>query len=339
MKTQHPLKRLTHYARRYRGRVTIATLYSILNKLFDLAPPILIGMAVDVVVQPEISFLAQVGITDAQNQLITLGILTLFIWGMESLFQYLYGVAWRNLAQDIQHDLRLDSYDHVQGLEMAYYEDRSTGGLMAVLNDDINQLERFLDVGANDIIQLITTIVAVMAAFIVLAPSVAWMTILPMPFIIWGSLKYQDLLAPKYAAVRAQVGILNGYLSNNLSGIATIKSYTAEKYEVGRIEQESDLYRQRNAAAIKLSSAFVPLIRMLIMFGFIAILISGGMLVIQGELNVGVYSVLIFMTQRLLWPLTRLGQTLDLYQRAMASTNRVFDLLDTRPQIADGAES
>lgn len=334
----HPLKRLTAYSRRYRQRVALATICSVLNKLFDLAPPVLIGMAVDVVVSQEDSFMAGLGFATVQSQLVALGLITLLIWALESLFEYLFSVLWRNLAQDIQHDLRLDTYDHVQSLDMAYFEERSTGGLMSILNDDINQLERFLDVGANDIIQLITTVIAIGGAFIILAPSVAWMTILPMPFVIWGTLKFQQKLAPKYAAVREQVGFLNGFLGNNLSGIATVKSYTAEAYEVGRIGQESELYRQKNQAAIQLSSAFVPLIRMVIVLGFAAIMIFGGLLVVEGRLNVGVYSVLVFMTQRLLWPLTRLGQTLDLYQRAMASTNRVFDLLDTRPSIPDGLE-
>ena len=327
------------YARGYRARVNLATFYSFANKLFDLAPPVLIGMAVDVVVSQENSFLADFGITDVRSQLIFLGLLTLIIWGLESWFEYLMSVAWRNLAQDLQHDLRVETYGHVQGLEIGYFEERSTGKLMSVLNDDINQLERFLDVGANDIIQLITTVVVVMGAFIIIAPSVAWMTILPMPFIVWGSLRFQDRLAPKYAAVREQVGILNGMLSNNLSGIATVKSYTAERYEVARIADESDIYRERNSEAIKLSSAFVPLIRILIMIGFVAIMIFGGILVIQGELNVGAYSVLVFMTQRLLWPLTRLGQTLDLYQRAMASTARIFEMLDTQPQLEDGKDA
>lgn len=334
----HPLKRLTAYSRRYRRRVIWATICSVLNKLFDLAPPVLIGMAVDVVVSQEDSFMAHMGFATVQSQLVALGLFTLLIWALESLFEYLFSILWRNLAQDIQHDLRLDTYTHVQTLDMAYFEERSTGGLMAILNDDINQLERFLDVGANDIIQLITTIIAIGGAFIVLAPSVAWMTILPMPFVIWGTLKFQQKLAPKYAAVREQVGFLNGFLGNNLGGIATVKSYTAETYEVGRIREQSELYRQKNEAAIQLSSAFVPLIRMIIVLGFAAIMIFGGLLVVQGQLNVGVYSVLVFMTQRLLWPLTRLGQTLDLYQRAMASTNRVFDLLDTRPSIPDGLE-
>lgn len=332
----HPLRRLAQYAREYRARLNLAATYSVLNKLFDLAPPVLIGMAVDVVVSQEDSILARFGLVDVTDQLVGLGVLTAVLWGFESLFDYLKSVGWRNLAQDIQHDLRLDTYAHVQELDMAYFEEQSTGGLMSVLNDDVNQLERFLDIGANEIIQLITTVVVVLGAFAVLAPSVAWMTILPMPFIIYGSLLFQRRLAPRYAAVREQVGILNSVLGNNLGGIATVKSYTAEAYEVGRIAAESDEYRRRNAAAIRLSSAFVPLIRMFIMGGFIAIMVFGGLLVIRGQLNVGVYSVLVFMTQRLLWPLTRLGETLDLYQRAMASTSRVFRVLDTRSQVSEG---
>jgi ATP-binding cassette subfamily B protein len=132
------------------------------------------------------------------------------------------------------------------------------------------------------------------------------------------------------------VSILNGQLSNNLSGIATIKSYTAESHELARVQEQSDDYRIANEDAIKLSSAFVPFIRMLIVGGFAAIMIFGGMLVLEGSLNVGVYSVLVFITQRLLWPLTSLGDTLDMYQRSMASTERVLDLLDADYIIPSG---
>jgi len=332
------LRRLSRYAQAYRGRILLTSLYSILNKIFDLAPPVLIGMAVDVVVSQEDSILARIGIVDVTDQLIGVGLITAILWGFESVFDYLKAVGWRNLAQDIQHDMRLATYDHVQRLDMAYFEEQSTGGLMSVLNDDVNQLERFLDIGANEIIQLVTTIVVVIGGFAITAPSVTWLTILPIPFIVYGSLKFQQRLAPRYAAVREQVGILNSFLSNNLSGIATVKSYTAEEYEVERAAAESDQYRQRNTAAIRLSSAFVPLIRMFIMAGFIAIMVFGGILVINGQLNVGVYSVLVFMTQRLLWPLTRLGETLDLYQRAMASTGRIFQLLDVQPHVIEGAQ-
>jgi ATP-binding cassette subfamily B protein len=106
----HPLKRLTAYTGRYRKRVWLATLCSILNKLFDLAPPVLIGMAVDVVVAQENSLFARLGFVSVQSQLVALAVFTLIIWALESLFEYFYGVLWRNLAQDIQHDLRLDGF-------------------------------------------------------------------------------------------------------------------------------------------------------------------------------------------------------------------------------------
>ncbi len=333
---QNPLSRLWQYTGDYHRTIVVASLYSILNKIFDLAPPILIGMSVDVVVQQEDSILADWGITSVTNQLWVLAFLTAVIWIGESIFQYLYALKWRNLAQTIQNDIRLDAYDHTQHLDMAFFEERSSGGLMSVLNDDVNQLERFLDVGANEILQLITTIVVIGGIFIVIAPEIAWMTLLPMPIIVWGSIRFQKRLAPRYARMREQVGILNSQLSNNLGGMATIKSFTAEAHELEQVSRESQEYQNRNQEAIALSAAFVPLIRMVIMAGFIAILVAGGQLAISGAIEVGAYSVMIFMTQRLLWPLTRLGETLDLYQRAMASTDRIMELLDTQSHIVSG---
>ena len=309
---------------------------SVLNKVFDLGPPVLIGAAVDVIVQRESSFLTRFGVVEVWDQLLLLSGITLAVWLLESVFQYAYAILWRNLAQTVEHELRVDAYRHLQELELAFYEERSSGRLMSILSDDINQLERFLDIGANQLLQLATTILVIGGAFIVLAPSVAWMAILPMPFIVWGSIRFQRLLVPYYADVREHVALLNARLANNLGGITTIKSYTAEPFEVGQVARESDGYREANRRAIRISAAFVPLIRVVILFGFTATLLYGGMETVQGTLTVGTYSVLVFMTQRLLWPLTRLGETLDQYQRAMASTTRVMALLDTPVQIRSG---
>ncbi len=332
----HPFKRLLDYGQQYGQQMKLATAGSILNKLFDLAPPALIGVAVDVVVKQQDSIIARLGVRDIFWQFLILSFLTVIIWVLESLFEYGYKRIWRNLAQNIQHDLRLDAYNHLQELELAYFEERSTGGLMSILSDDINQLERFLDAGINDILQVATTVLIVGGAFLFVAPSVAWMAMLPIPFILWGTFTYQDLLAPRYADVREKVGLLNARLSNNLSGITTIKSFTTEDYESQRLAGESEAYRRSNNQAIKLSAAFIPIIRMLILVGFTALMIFGGMATVDGKISVGAYSVLVFLIQRLLWPLTRLGETFDQYQRAMASTNRVMDLLDTPVSIHPG---
>ena len=334
-----PLRRLLAYARPHRRRIGLASTCSILNKVFDLGPPVLIGVAVDVVVQREASFLARLGVVEIWDQLLLLSAITLVIWVLESVFQYAYAILWRNLAQVVQHELRLDAYRHLQELELAYHEERSTGGLMSILSDDINQLERFLDIGANEILQVLTTVVVIGAAFLLLAPSVAWMAILPMPVVVGGSIWFQRRLTPYYADIRQRVGYLNTRLVNNLGGLTTIKAFTAEDFEAGQVARESQAYRESNRRAIWVSSAFVPLIRMVILVGFTAILLYGGMETVEGNLAVGTYSVLIFLTQRLLWPLTRLGETLDQYQRAMASTNRVMDVLDTPVNIRTGTRS
>ena len=183
-----------------------ATLYSVLNKFFDILPEVLIGAAVDVVVKGDQSFLARnvlggLGITSTWEQLLALGAFNVLVWGGESLFQYLYEVQWRQLAQNLQHDLRLDTYCHVQRLDMAYFENQRTGNLMAILNDDINQMERFLNGGANQIIQVLCSSVLVSAVFFAMQPGIAVMALLPVPLILFGAFWFQKRLAPRYAEV------------------------------------------------------------------------------------------------------------------------------------------
>ena len=336
------LYRLLRHLQPYRGLVAWAAFCSVVNKIFDLAPPVLIALAVDVlsassVNQQQTAWLARFGAQDVPSQLLMLAVLSFLVWSAESLFEYLYGVLWRNLAQSTQHSLRLEAYGHLQTLEMDFFEHDSSGRLLTVLNEDINQLERFLDRGANEILQLITTVVLVGGAMALMAPGVAFFAYLPIPVILWGSLQFQKRLAPRYREVRDQAGTLGSRLANNLSGMLTIKSFTAEAWELEQLRRDSEAYRSSNRRAIRLSAAFIPLIRFAILFAFIAILMIGGLQTWRGELSIGTYSFLVFITQRLLWPLTTLGRTLDDYQRSMASSRRVLDLIDTPVQIRSGS--
>ena len=207
---------------------------------------------------------------------------------------------------------------------------------MAIMNDDVNQLERFLDQGATDLLQVATTVVVVGGIMFLIAPEVAILAIIPVPVIVIGSFMFQRRIGERYTRVREEVADLNSLLNNNLSGITTIKSFTAEKREIERVREASETYLKANQSAITLSASFVPLIRMAILFAFTANMLVGGWMALDGRLSIGAYSVIVFITQRLLWPLTRLGQTFDLYQRAMASTTRVLDLLDTDIGIVEG---
>tara|TARA_Y100001980_G_C14555602_1_gene344533 strand:+ start:4933 stop:6711 length:1779 start_codon:yes stop_codon:yes gene_type:complete len=331
-----PLRRLINHMSSHRNTVWLASICSVVNRLFDLAPPVLIGAAVDVVVRGEGSVISSLGITNVHHQLWFLAAVTFLIWGFESLFQYLYGVLWRNLAQTVQHELRLDVYGHIQNLEMGWFLEQSKGNLMAIMNDDVNQLERFLDEGATDLLHVATTVIVISALFFVIDWRVALFSIAPIPLILWGSFRFQSRIAPRYADVRLKAGNIGTLLENNLTGITTIKSFTREEREFERLRITSEDYCESNRSAIKLSASFVPLIRMAILIGFTATLLLGGELTLNGTIEVGEFSILVFMTQRLLWPLTRLGATFDLYQRAMASTNRVLNLLETEISMKDG---
>ncbi len=333
----HPLRRLSAYALPFRGRAIKATVYSVLNKLFDVLPELLIGVAVDVVVNQRASFLARVGIADPMHQLYLLTALTVAIWLFESLFEYLYAIHWRGLAQDLQHGLRQAAYEHVQKLPPDAIARARSGRLMALMNEDVNQIERFLNTGANDLIQVFVSSLLIGAVFFVMTPSLAVLAILPIPLIVIGAFWFQTRLAPRYANAREAAATLSARLNNNLRGMATIQAYTAEDFEARHLREASEGFRARNAEAIRYSAAITPVIRCAILLGFIATLLYGGWLTLQGELGVGSYSALVYLTQRLLWPMTRLADMTDLYNRAMASVNRVMDLLDTPlPAAATG---
>ena len=300
-------------------------------------PELLIGAAIDVVVRGSDSFVATLlGISDRRDQILALAVINAVVWVLESTSDYLAALTWRNLAQQVEHDLRLEAYGHVQGLDMAWHESRATGTTLAVVNDDVNQLERFLDFGVDRLWQLGLNVILVGAVFAASSWTLTLLAFLPIPLIVVGSLWFQRRLEPRYAVVRSAVARISALVSGNLGGMSTIKSFTAEERELERVREASEAYRLANADAIRASAAFVPLIRMAILIGFTMTLLLGGWMALDGRLEIGLYSVLVFMTQRLLWPLTQVGEILDLYQRAMASVRRILALLDERPVTLPG---
>ena len=335
---ENNLRDLFNYALEQDTKVRRGIIYSILNKIFDLAPPILIGIAIDIVVEGSDSFIGNLGYSDRRQQLIILAVLTFIIWGLESAFDYIAAVTWRNISQDIEHSLRTDAFNNVLGLDLAFFENKSSGRLMAILNDDVNQLETFLDNGANRLVQTATTVLVIGGTFLYISPLVAVFAFIPIPIIIFGSLRFTNKIAERYTKIRNDIENLNANLSNSITGILTVKSFNREKKESERINLSSNEVKSANYHAIRLSAAFIPIIRIAILFGFTATLLIGGFLALDGEIKVATYSVMLFITQRLLWPLTELGVIFDSYQKAMASFRRIINLKNTTPTIDNGNE-
>ena len=333
-----PLRALWRRYGAYRTRFVGAVAASTVNKVADVVPELLIGAAVDVVVRGDASFVGEVlGVESRFAQLGWLAVINAVVWLVESVSEYVASVLWRGLAQGVEHDLRVEAYDHVQHLDLGWHESRPAGSTLATLNDDVNQLERFLDVGAPAILQTALNVLLVGAVFAAASGQLLLFAFLPIPLIVIGSLVFQRRLEPLYDRVRAAVADLSSTLSSNISGIATIKAFTAEDRERDRVAAVSLAYRRANTDAIRSSAAFVPLVRMAILAGFTCTLLLGGWATLRGDLEVGLYSVLVFMTQRLLWPLTEVAEVLDLYQRGRASAARILGLLQVPVTVPAGA--
>lgn len=335
----HPIARLLRYVQRYRALFWTSVSSSVFNKVLDLMPPLLVGWVIDSVRGEPPNWILDVlpaGAEPASMAAFLAG-LGVVIFGFESLFEWGAQSGFMRVAQNAQHDLRVDTYAAVQAREMAFFERHRLGETMSMLNDDVNQLERFLNTGFNNLLQLVVLFAFCGTILVSTSWQLALVGLIPVPLILFGSLGYQRLISPRYKAVREAVGSLASRLENNLSGMMVIKSFTAESYESERVAAVSESYRQANTHAIKLSSVYVPLIRMAIAIGFGGVLWLGSKWVLEGKdwLTVGELVLFSMMIQRMLWPLTRLGVTLDEYERAKAAARRTFGLMETQPEIRD----
>ena len=339
MSSTQALKELFKYIHPWRKDYYLGSIYSFLNKLFDIAPEILIGVAVDLVVQKNDSFVSSLGFSSISSQVLFLGVATFLIWALESTFEYLYLIKWRGLAQKVEHSLRVSAYDHAQKLDISWHESQLTGNVTAVLNDDINQLEKFLNNGVNQIIQVVVSTISIGIIFFYISPLIATIAILPVPLIFFISILFQKKLSPIYRSIRDKAGLINSYIVNNLLGIQTIKSFMTYSYEKKNITELSNNYQKENMNAISINSAFNPIIRMGVLGGFLGTILIGSTLALNGSLAVGAYSVLVFLTQRFLWPFTSLSILVDDFERSMASSKRIFDLMNSKIKIKDKVNS
>lgn len=340
-KEKSPISQLFTYLKPFKSLFIFSCASSFVNKVLDLMPPLLVAWVIDTVRREPPSWISYFSNSLEPFPIaVFLALLGVGIFAFESIFEWMYQYGFMNLAQKVQHSLRMDAYNHIQAREVEFFENHRMGETMAMLNDDVNQLERFLNTSFNEILQL--CVLFLFAGLVLFATSweLALVGIIPIPIILWGSLFYQKKISPRYQRVRQAVGALNSRLENNIAGILVIKSFTAEKFETKRVEEASKEYKDSNYNAIILSSVYVPLIRMGVSIGFGGVLLIGSYWVLQenGILTVGELVLFSMMIQRLLWPLTRLGGVLDELERARASAKRTFGILNKESKIQDSED-
>ncbi|ESS09384.1 MAG: ABC-type multidrug transport system, ATPase and permease component [uncultured archaeon A07HN63] len=352
-RVDNPMQRLVgEYGRPYWLSVALGIVASLAARLLDLLPVVLLGIAIDSLFQniepfslplvPE-SWLP----AEPRSQfMLVIGLITAaFVTG--AAFHWLRNYGFNAFAQDIQHDVRTDTYDTMQQLDMGFFADKQTGELMSILSNDVNQLERFLNDGLNSAFRLAVMVAAIAAYLVYLNPQLAVVALSPVPLIAVFTYIFVTTIQPKYADVRSSVGDVNSRLENNLGGIQVIKSSNTEEFESGRVEDASREYYETNWGAITIRIRFFPGLQLISGAGFILTFLVGGLWVFSGSgpgpftgtLSTGDFVVFILFTQQLVWPMAQFGQIINMYQRAEASAARIFGLMDETDALETDADS
>ncbi len=351
-KIENPMKRLFfEYGVNYKLQAVVGVFASLFARLLDLVPPVLLGFAIDAVFRDDKAFgdiwfvPAALIPADPQSQLlVTVGLLGgAFLFG--ALFHWIRNWGFNSFAQNIQHDVRTDTYDKMQRLNMEFFADKQTGEMMSILSNDVNRLERFLNDGMNSLFRLVVMVIGIAAILFYLNWQLAVVALLPIPLIALFTYVFIKIIQPKYAEVRSTVGTVNSRLENNLGGIKVIKSSHTESYESDRVDDVSQKYYDANWDAIETRIKFFPGLRLLAGIGFVLTFLVGGLWVLEGErgapwiftasLSTGEFVTFILLTQRFIWPMAQFGQIINMYQRARASSARVFGLMDEPSRIEE----
>ncbi|WP_372480138.1 ABC transporter ATP-binding protein [Halomicrobium sp. HM KBTZ05] len=345
----HPMRRLfAEYGRDNTGAFTVGLLSSIVARLLDLLPPVLLGIAVDAIFRDNRPFALgpvdlSVYATDPESQVILASSIIAGAFILGAGFHWTRNWGWNAFAQRIQHAVRTDTYDRMQRLNMDFFADKQTGEMMSVLSNDVNRLERFLNDGMNSAFRLSVMVLGISAILFYYNWQLALLTLVIVPAIGFFTYRFIKAIQPKYADVRSSVGQLNSRLENNLGGVQVIKTYSTESYESDRVEDTSRDYFDANWGAIKTRIKFFPGLRVLAGVGFVVTFLVGGLWVYGGEgpwiftgtLSEGEFVVFILLSQRFIWPMAQFGQIINMYQRAYASAERIFGLMDTPSLIEE----
>ena len=345
----HPMRNLLGYARPYWPRLSLGVVAAVVTRVARLVPPIIVATAIDRVVlgSATAGLLADVGLVPTgpiATEAARLALLERLV--AVAALAYLVRSATRfgsryllqSAAQKIQRDLRNDTYDHLQHLSMEFFADHQTGGMLSILNSDINRLEQFLNTEFRQLVRVVATVSGIAVVLWYYAPTLALVALAPVPLIGLASAGFLRWIEPRYKSIRETVARLNSRLENNLGGVAVVKAFDRYAFERDRVAEQSAAYHDEKVAALRVRRAFFATLRLLTGVVFVVVLYLGGRSIITSPpgaalVSTGAFAAFFLYLRRLYSPMRRIGRSANKYQLAKSSAERVFGLLGRAPAL------
>jgi ABC-type multidrug transport system fused ATPase/permease subunit len=319
--------RLLGFLRPYRRPVAISLALACLAMLGTVAIPYLVGRTVDAIQRHD---------RDAILPLVLLivgaGSLRLLLSGSRRL------IAGR-VSLGVEYDLRNGLYGHLQRLELGFFDGQQVGQLMSRATVDLQSVRFFLGYGLIFIVQNLLTILLAAVAMLLIKPSLALITLAPVPLVIATAFRYGRYSRPALQEVQQRIAELTADAEENVSGIRVVKAFAREAEQLRRFDRKVVRVFDQSMVATRLRAVYNPMISFLPNLGLAAVLLIGGRQVISGSLSLGQFTAFYSYLLMLMFPMRMLGMALGMAQRAVASGNRIFQILDRAPEIASPDEA
>ena len=320
-------------------------------RFLSLVPPVLLGAAIDAIFHQDQPFnvplLPEAWLPEATISQFWFVVLAMGIAMIGTAFLNFVRMSTLNLfSHRVKHEVRVATYQRMQRLDMSFFNEVQTGELMSILSNDTNRLEQFLDDMMGQLLQLSVLIVGTALVLFWFNWQLAFVTLMLIPAGLLFTWWFMQLAEDRYSDVRESVGDINSRLENNLNGIQVIKASNTEEYEDDRVEEQSFEYFRLSWLTLRLNFVYRPGLEALTSIAFIATFVVGGIWLIQGPpgpftgtLTVGELVIFLLLTQQLVTPLAQIGNAIDRYEDAKASTKRILGLMDLPVFITDRTDA
>jgi ABC-type multidrug transport system fused ATPase/permease subunit len=318
------LRGLLVLLRPYRGRTALMFLALLLGTAAALAPPPLAKLAIDEGIVPgDLSALT----------LVVAGFLAsaLVYWGATYVQTYLVG--W--VGQRVLQDLRIQLFAHLQTQSVGFYSRRQAGVIISRLTNDVQALDQLVSDGVVTLFGSTLTLVGTAVILLVLDVELALLTFLVFPLLALGSLAFRIVSANAYRLTREKVAAITAYLQESLSGIRVVRTFAQEERHLKRFGELNDDNLDANMKTVYLNAAYFPAVELLSAVGTAVIILYGGYQSLEGAIAIGVVVAFIGYLQTFFDPIQQISQLYTTYQQGMAALDKIFDLLDTEPEMVD----
>jgi ATP-binding cassette subfamily B protein len=341
------------YGRAQFPQFAVGGLASVLQMTMELVPAFVLSVAIDSLffdTRPfSLPFVPGGWLPgDVGGQFLLAGGLVAGAYALNSLLGWLNSYMWNSFSQHFQHEVRVDTYDAMQRRETDFFDNKQTGEVMSVLNNDVNQLEGFLTNNLNSLITIVVRCGGMGLVMLLINWRLALIPVAAIPLLGYASHRFVEVIHPKYQDVRSAVGLLNSRLENNVGGIETVKAFSTEAFETDRVSDASRDYLDAQWDAITTRILFFPTLQAVTAAAYVSVFLVGGWWVVtgtpphpffSGAMSAGTLVLFLNYSRRFVYPMRQMGQIINGYQYAQAAGERIVGLLDMEPRVADAPDA